>query len=178
MFPVVIGVCEDDLRRDHTFLKSFGGVGADLRINPIHGGTLDSGVARLVERQVASAAKAGLTPAAVLVHHDVDRQSVESARSKVRKWFESKLSATSLPLVVCAPRPCLERWLCRTEGSDKRVRSASPAAGCDPWKKAWERGTGNDLDRVRDAAARARGTLTGLEDFELFLADWWAAGLP
>lgn len=176
-FPVALAVCENDLRRDLTFLKEFAGSQVDLRVTPLGGGTLDDGVVRLLARQVDSFSEADLTVQAIVVHHDADRTSHRGRVKAVTGWFErSSLREKGAKLVACVPAPCIERWLCIGEGLS--ARSANPAVGCEPWKKAWSGRKGIDLDRVRDVARSARTTLTTLPDFAAFLDAWRAAGLP
>ncbi len=175
-FPLALGVCENDLRRDLSFLKSFAGIGVDLRVTPLHGGRLDAKVARLLRRQIQAALKVGLDPCAIVVHHDVDRASLEARRNEVEHWFRTQgLGADGRKLVPCVPAPCTERWLCAV--LDVRVRGAKPSQGCDPWKEAWGHALEPDLDRVRRAAEGARRKLSGLEDFNLFYEAWKRAGL-
>jgi hypothetical protein len=176
VFPVAIGICEDDLKYDLTFLKAFAGRMVDLRVTPLRGGTLEAKAARLVGRQAETMRASGLPVSAVIVHHDVDRASFVHRAGEIERWFQRHgLAGAQLSLVVCAPDPCLERWLCLIEGL--KASNAKPSAGGEPWKRAWTRGKGIPLDRVRAAAARARDVLRGQPDFDRFLADWQDAGL-
>jgi hypothetical protein len=146
-FPIAIGICENDLRFDLTFLKEFAAPAVDLRVTPVRGGTLNAKTARLVERQATAMKAARLSVCALVVHHDVDRSSHGHRIKAVRRWFKNNgLGKHGLALVVCAPDPCLERWLCLAEGIA--------------------------LDRVRAAAKRAREALRGQPDFDAFLAEW------
>jgi hypothetical protein len=175
-FPAAVGICENDLRFDLTFLKEFAGPRVDLKVTPIRGGTLDAKTARLVVRQVEAMRSVGLPVKAVVVHHDVDRAGFDHRVTEIEKWYgKNRLDRLDLSLVVCAPDPCIERWLCILEG--RVARNAKPSAGGDPWKRAWFRGRGIQLDRVRDATRRARQGLPGLPAFDRFFADWKAAGL-
>jgi len=174
--PAAIGICENGLQLDFTFLKEFAGPKVDLRVTPIHGGTLDAKTARVVRRQVERMMESGLPVMAVVVHHDVDRSSFEHRVAQIESWFdENRLGDLGVVLVVCAPAPCMERWLCKIEG--RVARNAKPSAGGDPWKKAWAPSKGILFDRVREAASRAREELPGLPDFDRFFADWKIAGL-
>ncbi len=174
--PIVVAVCEDDLRRDAAFLKAFAGPAADLRAIPL-GGSLDGKALRLLEREVAAIQDAGLSAQAVLVHHDADRSAARRQTRIVELYRGSALSRGGCPLILCIPNPCTERWLATAAGLQHRVRRASPAAGCGPWKAAWTPGKGIDGDRIRAAAAQARARLRGLPDFDAFFAAWQAAGL-
>jgi hypothetical protein len=177
-FPAAVAICEDDLRFDQTFLKAFSGISVDLRVTPVHGGTLSTKTARLVTRQLDAMSDAGIPVATVVVHHDVDRSSLEHRVAEINDWFHAGgFGKRGLSLVVCSPEPCLERWLCICEGTHSRVRAPKPSAGCDPWKDIWHRGKGIPLDRVRRAAEKARITLRGQPDFDRFYADWMNAGL-
>lgn len=174
--PLGVAVCEDDLRRDLTFLKAFAGPRVDLRVTPLSGGTLNGKVVRLLQQQINSMREAGLQAQAIVVHHDVDRGSLGSVRRKIERWFAgSGLGQTQCKLVICAPHPCLERWLCA--GLDVRVQRPRPSDGCEPYKRAWERSAELDLDRVRKAAGLARRKLLSLDDFSSFFEDWKRAGL-
>jgi hypothetical protein len=177
-FPAAIGICEDDLKLDLTFLKAFAGPGVDLRMNPLHGGPLEGKAARIIRGQVEAMRGAGIPVRAVVVHHDVDRASLGHRVQEIERWYRRhRLGEMDLALVVCAPDPCLERWLCLLEGLERRVRKTSPSAGGDPWKLAWSRGKGIALDRVRQAATQARQRLRGQLDFDRFFSDWKKAGL-
>jgi hypothetical protein len=177
-FPAAVAICENDLRLDQTFLKAFAGNTVNLRVTPLHGGTLSGGTIRLVGRQIDAMRKAGVPVGAVVVHHDVDRASLAHRRAEVERWFASgSLRGQGLTLVICAPEPSLERWLCICEGIHSRVKGAKPSAGGDPWKDLWKKGKGITLDRVRGAAQRAREALRGQPDFDRFYEDWKAAGL-
>ena len=172
-FPIAIGICENDLRFDLTFLKEFAAPAVDLRVTPVRGGTLNAKTARLVERQATAMKAARLSVCALVVHHDVDRSSHGHRIKAVRRWFKNNgLGKHGLALVVCAPDPCLERWLCLAEGIHGRVRGTKPSAGGEPWKVAWNPRKGIALDRVRAAAKRARKALRGQPDFAAFLAEW------
>jgi len=176
--PVAIGICEDELRFDLTFLKAFAGQTVDLRVTPIRGGTLDGKAARLVTRQISAMQEVGLPVQAVVVHHDADKASFRHRVSQIESWFQSnRFARKGLSLVVCAPDPCLERWLCTIEGHRASIRGTRPSSGCRPWKQAWARGRGIPLDRVREAAEKARGVLQGQSDFDRFFQDWRSAGL-
>ena len=121
---------------------------------------------------------AGLPVKAVVIHHDVDRSSLANRRALVDTWFKDNLfHEHGLHLVICAPDPCLERWLCICEGSQTRVKAAKPSAGGEPWKHLWNKGKGITLDRVREAAQYARAALHGHQDFDSFFEGWKAAGL-
>ncbi|MCC6996044.1 MAG: hypothetical protein IT370_15655 [Deltaproteobacteria bacterium] len=173
MIPLALAICENGLRRDLTFLKAFAGATVDLRVTPVEGGQLDGSIARLLKRQAADVAKAGLEVHAILIHHDADTSSHAGRLQMVMRWFERNgLGETGAGLIVCAPKPCIERWLCLGEGLATKAKGASPAAGCAPWKKAWEGKRGNDLDRVRAVAREARDTLTREDDFASFFAQW------
>jgi hypothetical protein len=177
-FPAAIGICEDDLKLDLTFLKAFAPEGVDLRVSPLRGETLTARAARLVRGQVEAARGSGLDVRAVVVHHDVDRASLAHRVREIERWHKChRLGEMDLALVICAPDPCLERWLCILEGLTRKVRKASPSAGGEPWKLAWSGGKGIALDRVRRAAMEARQKLRGLPDFDRFISDWKRAGL-
>jgi hypothetical protein len=174
--PLALAVCEDDLRRDLTFLKEFAGTRIDLRVTPMSGGTFNPKVVRLLGRQARAAKEANLSPQAIVVHHDVDRLgSLQALRSRIHRWFQGSELRGIGRLVVCAPVPCTEAWLCEAVGI--QAAGASPAAGCDPWKHAWERRGIPDLDRVRDASRLSRRALAAREDFSAFYRDWVEAGL-
>jgi hypothetical protein len=177
-FPAAVAICEDDLKLDQTFLKAFAGNAVDLRVTPVRGGTLGAKTVRLIARQLDAMTSAGIDVRTVVVHHDVDRTSLQHRVAEIQQWFNAPvLRKRDLSLVVCAPNPCLERWLCICEGSQARVKSAKPSAGGDPWKALWNKGKGIPLDRVHKAAERARTCLPGQPDFDRFYADWRSAGL-
>jgi hypothetical protein len=177
-FPTAVAICEDDLRLDQTFLKAFAGDCVDLRVTPVYGGTLNDKTGRVVTRQLEAMRAAGIAVSALVVHHDVDRAGLEHRLAEIKGWFDkSGFPQRELSLVSCTPDPCLERWLCLCEGTQSGVRSAKPSAGGAPWKNLWNRGKGITLDRVRDAAQRARRALRGQDDFERFYRSWKAAGL-
>jgi hypothetical protein len=176
--PLALAVCEDDLRRDLTFLKAFAGKYTEIQISPLHGDSLTPRAARLLVGQVHSKTEAGFEVSAIIVHRDADTVALRRRREAAKRWFEdSGLSRLVPKLVVCAPVPCIERWLCESGAAKPRATRAKPSLGCKPWKDAWERGSGIDLDRVRLAAEAARRSLTHLADFESFHSDWCAAGL-
>ena len=144
-----------------------------LSTSPAHTKTV-----RLVARQLEAMRNAGIAVNAVVVHHDVDRSSLAHRRAEIEKWFDDgTLCKQGFSLVICTPDPCLERWLCMCEGTQTRVKGGKPGAGCDPWKALWNKGKGIPLDRVRDAASRARVALRGQPDFDRFYEDWKSAGL-
>jgi hypothetical protein len=175
--PTAVAICENGLSRDLEFLKSFARRHVDLRVTPVGGGTLGPKVARVLRGQVQSMTDNGLTVSAVVVHHDVDRRSLAARRQEVSDWFRSSgLGQLGCSLVVCAPDPCIERWLCLSFELPRPSR-ARPSDGCAPWKRTWEKGKGPDLSRVREAAARAHDRLNGEPDFSAFLDDWQKAGL-
>lgn len=175
--PLVLGVCEDDLERDLTFLKEFAGPHVDIRITPMGKGCPGAKQARLLRSQLEAARRSRFEVKAFLVHGDADGAGLIRRREEMLNRFRrSGLEAGRVRLIRCVPDPCTEAWLCRIGGI--AVRGASPAVGCGPWKRAWERRKGHDLDRVRRAARDARGRLGGQEDFDQFMNDWRAAGLP
>ncbi len=175
--PLVIGVCENELLRGNTFLKTFGGVRVSLKLTPHHG-TLGDKAARIIRKDLEAALGAGMVVKAVLIHQDVDRVGLAGRRKQLQDWYQEHVDGGGPALVLCTPDPCTERWLCACCQPPRAAKKANPAAGCDPWKHAWRRGKENDLDRVREVATRAQGSLTGLADFDAFLADWCSAGLP
>jgi hypothetical protein len=177
VFPLALAVCENDLKRDLTFLKAFAGQSVDLRVTPIRGGTLNERVARVIAHQLEAAVKAGLKPQAIVVHQDVDRRSLAASQASVRRWFDAaRFAERGCRLVTCTPEPCIERWLC-VAARLGAVRGASPSGGCQPWKAAWSKRKEPDLDRVRKAAAEARTALRGLPDFDAFFDSWVVAGM-
>jgi hypothetical protein len=131
----------------------------------------------LLGRQLDAFRAAKLPVSAIVVHHDADTSSHAGRAQQVRRWFTRTTLAAAAPLVVCAPTPCLERWLCGALGLDKKVKKANPSAGCAPWKAAWENRRAIDLDRVREAARNVRDRLAGLPDFDAFVTAWDNAGL-
>jgi hypothetical protein len=175
-FPLVLAVCEDDLERDLTFLKEIAGPNVDIQIAPRHGLTLDGNTARSLAARAKNAKNQGFDVRALLVHRDADKGSVAGVRREIEGWAKQHHLSGLARLICCVPAPCTERWLCLAAGMGKPAH-ASPAAGCDPWKKHWGRKRGIDLDRVRDAANEASARLTGQEDFDCFWDDWRAAGL-
>lgn len=176
-FPLALAICENDLKRDLTFLKAFAGPRVDLRVTPVHGVTLSPGHVRLLERQMDAAIAAGLAPRAILVHSDVDRGSYVGHRREIQEWFDAtSFRHRGCKLIACTPNPCIERWLCGASGLT-RAKNARPSAGCDPWKAVWSRGKAPDLERVRRAALEARKALRQDESFAAFYAEWVAAGM-
>jgi hypothetical protein len=174
--PLVLGICEDDLERDLAFLKEFAGPKVDLRLTPTRGGGPGAKQVRILKRQHEAATRSKFEVRAFLVHSDADRTGHQQRRREMTRWFgDSGLESLGARLIRCVPEPCTEGWLCRIQSI--RARGASPAAGCDPWKLAWERHSGHDLDRVREAAAKARQKLRLHSDFVSFYTDWKAAGL-
>lgn len=174
--PLVLGICEDELERDLAFLKEFAGPKVDLKLTPTRGGGPGKKQARILRKQYEAALRSGFDVRAFLIHCDADRSGLPKRRQEAVKWFQdSKLGSRGAKLICCIPDPCTESWLCRIRSV--RPRNANPAAGCEPWKRAWERQTGNDLDRVREAARVARQKLPAHSDFDSFMKDWQAAGL-
>ncbi|MBI4568621.1 MAG: hypothetical protein HY719_09510 [Planctomycetes bacterium] len=174
--PLILGVCEDEVERDLTFLKAFAGNGADLRLTPTHGGTPAGKEARILKRQFDDAKRAGFSVCAFLIHRDADRASLNARENELRKWYSnSELGSLNVPLIRCVPNPCTETWLCAMRGL--RGKNANPAAGGKPWKRAWEKKFGHTLDPVREAAAAARQKLATRDDFARFMTDWTNAGL-
>jgi hypothetical protein len=129
--------------------------------------------------QFDQARKQGFEVRAVLLHRDANARGLAARRMELEQWFRSSRLSRRIPcLVMCVPAPCIERWLCHGEDIDGRVASRDRQRNCDPWKHAWERRRGLDLDRVRRVAGSARRKLRNLEDFAVFMKDWLAAGLP
>ncbi|MEW6434348.1 MAG: hypothetical protein AB1730_22845 [Myxococcota bacterium] len=168
-WPVVFGLCENDLQRDQEFLRAYAEVDqVDLKLVPLSGPVLTDGAARLLSRRLAAAANAGVEIAAVLLHTDADTVGAAKRRKQAQQWAQRL--GFKVPVIVCCPDPCLERWLCRCQ--DLKGASAPAASPCDGWKKGWSRSKGVDLDRVRSAARIARAALRGLPDFDEFHANW------
>lgn len=177
--PIVLGLCEDGLMRDLTFLKEFAGDRVSLRLTPFQLGGLTDGGIRILERLLQGLRDSSQAASAILIHHDADQFDVASLRERVSEAYQASLLARwRLPLILCLPRPCTETWLCLCSSPVRKAKRASPKKACDPWKRVWEKGGGNDLDRVKGVAAAARPRLRGHNDFDLFYADWRRAGFP
>lgn len=170
-WPVVFGVCENDLQRDQEFLRAFAQVRrVDLSLTPLGAPVLTDRAARLLGRRLEAAAAAGIKVAALLIHSDADTRSAAKHRAEILAWAQRQ--RLRVPVIPCAPEPCLERWLCRC--AELKGASAPAAAPCEGWKKSWSRPRGVDLDRVREAAGLAATRLRGLPDFDAFERDWRA----
>lgn len=168
-WPLVFGLCENDLQRDQEFLRAFAERDQiDLKLVPLKGPVLTDAGARLLSKRLSAAAEAGLEVAAILLHADADTVGADRRRRQALDWA-TRLHL-QVPVIVCSPDPCLERWLCRC--LELKGKSAPAASPCDGWKKGWNQAKGVDLDRVRSAAAVAASKLKGLPDFELFQTDW------
>ncbi len=175
--PVVLAYCENEIGRDREFLKAFAGTGVDIRVTP-YAREPDDKFDRVVRQQTDAAKRSGFVVTAILIHHDAD-QSVTRRRQNMEEWFtDTGWREDGVSLIRCVPNPCTEAWLCLAAGKAIRPKKASPAAGCSPWKEAWEKGNGQDLDPVRSAARNARTAIRDREDFAAFLREWTAAGLP
>lgn len=170
--PLVLGVCENDLQRDMEFLRAFAGhYNVGLSITPMKGPVLTDKTARLLRLRLENALAERFAVSGLLIHVDADTKGYDRARKEARRWLEKhRFQRFGLVHVVCVPDPCLEHWLCRSEGL--KGRSAPAGRPCDGWKKPWQQGRGIDLDRVRAAARTAATRLVGLEDFDLFFQDW------
>lgn len=168
-WPLVFGVCENGLQRDQEFLQRFARVQrVDLKLTPMDRPTLDAKAARLLRGRVEAARQQKVAVRALLVHVDCDRAPLSSRRKEVAAWV--RRHRVELPVITCAPAPCLERWLCRCAGL--AGVSAPAASPCSGWKRAWEKPGGIDLDRVRQAADEATSKMSREADFQAFLEDW------
>jgi hypothetical protein len=172
---LVLGVCENDLVRDREFLLALLKPVVDLRLTAFQGPTLVPGAAKLLRKAHEAATRSRFVVSAFLLHVDAD-MSLDARLDEIEAWFEGSGLRGLAPLIRVVPLPCTEAWLCRAEG--RHVRGANPAAGCAPFKRAWRRGGGLDLDRVRAAAGARPLSRLGDRDVRLLLEDWNVAGLP
>ena len=145
-----------------------------MKLTPLHGPVLTDKAARLLELRIEAATDQRIRVRVLVLQIDCDLQAAAEVRRRARDWV--RRHRLKLPVAICAPAPCLERWLCRCE--ELVGKSAPTSAPCQGWKKAWERGRGVDLDRVRAAARSARDRLSGLPDFDDFSRDWRALASP